>query len=234
MKRMLTNLWLSAACLLLALGSDPGRAQHSGAHSTPSTAPRSLSPAPPMPWSNLRMNPSSSFASEWRRTRKRRCTRSQTQGWWCGSPMRTCATHTPTAARMRRIGARAKSTGSGSSGMRERIFRTSRWNFWRSCRRKAERGWRSSRSWLRRPASEVAQGRLGRSSTPNFGLRFRRCVNDFRDAVAPPRSRAILRNGAPAPASESLSSKGGGPDARSATPPVSLRSLGSPPRARPA
>jgi hypothetical protein len=36
MKRTLTKLWLSAACLLLALGSDPGRAQHSGAHSTPS------------------------------------------------------------------------------------------------------------------------------------------------------------------------------------------------------
>src|SRR5258708_9063170 len=36
MKRTLTKLWLSAACLLLALGSDPGRAQHSGAYSTPS------------------------------------------------------------------------------------------------------------------------------------------------------------------------------------------------------
>jgi len=36
MKRTLTNLWLSAACLLLALGSDPGRVQHSGAESTPS------------------------------------------------------------------------------------------------------------------------------------------------------------------------------------------------------
>jgi hypothetical protein len=35
MKHALTNLWLSAACLLLAFGSDPGRAQHSGAHSTP-------------------------------------------------------------------------------------------------------------------------------------------------------------------------------------------------------
>jgi hypothetical protein len=36
MKRALTNLWLSAACLLLAFGSDPGSAQHSGAYSTPS------------------------------------------------------------------------------------------------------------------------------------------------------------------------------------------------------
>ena len=36
MKRALTLLWLSAACLLLAFGSDPGWAQHSGAHSTPS------------------------------------------------------------------------------------------------------------------------------------------------------------------------------------------------------
>jgi quercetin dioxygenase-like cupin family protein len=36
MKHALTNLWLSAACLLLAFGSDPGSAQHSGAHSTPS------------------------------------------------------------------------------------------------------------------------------------------------------------------------------------------------------
>jgi hypothetical protein len=36
MKRTLIKLWLSAACLFLALESDPGRAQHSGAHSTPS------------------------------------------------------------------------------------------------------------------------------------------------------------------------------------------------------
>ena len=36
MKHALTNLWLSAACVLLAFGSDPGRAQHSGAHSTQS------------------------------------------------------------------------------------------------------------------------------------------------------------------------------------------------------
>ena len=36
MKRALANLWLSAACLFLAFGCDPGRAQHSGTHSTPS------------------------------------------------------------------------------------------------------------------------------------------------------------------------------------------------------
>jgi len=36
MKRALIKLWISAACLLLALGSDSGRAQHSGTHSTPS------------------------------------------------------------------------------------------------------------------------------------------------------------------------------------------------------
>jgi hypothetical protein len=36
MKRALTKLWLSAACLFLAFGSDAGRAQHPGAHSTPS------------------------------------------------------------------------------------------------------------------------------------------------------------------------------------------------------
>ena len=36
MKRALIKLWISAACLLLAPGSDSGRAQHSGAHSTPS------------------------------------------------------------------------------------------------------------------------------------------------------------------------------------------------------
>ena len=35
MKRALANLWLSAACLFLAFGCDPGRAQHSGTHSTP-------------------------------------------------------------------------------------------------------------------------------------------------------------------------------------------------------
>jgi len=36
MKHALIKLWISAACLLLAPGSDSGRAQHSGAHSTPS------------------------------------------------------------------------------------------------------------------------------------------------------------------------------------------------------
>jgi len=36
MKRALIALWLSAACLILGSGSDPGSAQHSGAHSTPS------------------------------------------------------------------------------------------------------------------------------------------------------------------------------------------------------
>jgi hypothetical protein len=36
MKHALMALWISAACLVLGSGSDPCRAQHSGAHSTPS------------------------------------------------------------------------------------------------------------------------------------------------------------------------------------------------------
>ena len=36
MKHALIALWISAACLILGSGSDPGWAQHSGAHSTPS------------------------------------------------------------------------------------------------------------------------------------------------------------------------------------------------------
>jgi quercetin dioxygenase-like cupin family protein len=36
MKRALMALWIFAACLVLGSGSDPCRAQHSGAHSTPS------------------------------------------------------------------------------------------------------------------------------------------------------------------------------------------------------
>ena len=36
MKHALIALWISAACLFLAFGFDPGRAQHSGAQSTPS------------------------------------------------------------------------------------------------------------------------------------------------------------------------------------------------------
>ena len=36
MKHAFTNLWLYAACLVLAFGSAPARAQHSGAHSAPS------------------------------------------------------------------------------------------------------------------------------------------------------------------------------------------------------
>ena len=46
MKRTPTNLWLSAACLFLAFGSDPGSAQHSGAHSTPSHSAASPQPGP--------------------------------------------------------------------------------------------------------------------------------------------------------------------------------------------
>src|SRR5262249_23329016 len=36
MKHTLTKLWLAAACLLPAFGSDPGRPQHPAAQSTPS------------------------------------------------------------------------------------------------------------------------------------------------------------------------------------------------------
>src|SRR5262252_4439332 len=46
MKRTLTNLWLSAACLFLIFGVDPGRAQHSGAHSTPSHGAAVPQPGP--------------------------------------------------------------------------------------------------------------------------------------------------------------------------------------------
>ena len=46
MKRTLIKLWLSAACLFLALGSDPGRAQHSSAHSTPSHGAAMPQPGP--------------------------------------------------------------------------------------------------------------------------------------------------------------------------------------------
>jgi quercetin dioxygenase-like cupin family protein len=42
MKHALMALWISAGCLVLGSGFDPGRAQHSGAHSTPS-------PGAPMP-----------------------------------------------------------------------------------------------------------------------------------------------------------------------------------------
>ena len=46
MNHALTNLWLSAACLLLSFGSDPGSAQHSGAHSTPSHGAANPQPGP--------------------------------------------------------------------------------------------------------------------------------------------------------------------------------------------
>jgi len=46
MKRTLIALWISAACLILGSGSDPGRAQHSGAHSTPSRGAASPQPGP--------------------------------------------------------------------------------------------------------------------------------------------------------------------------------------------
>ena len=46
MKRALIALWLSAACLMLGSGSDPGLAQHSGAHSTPSHGAANPQPGP--------------------------------------------------------------------------------------------------------------------------------------------------------------------------------------------
>ena len=46
MKRALTELWLFAACLFLAFGSDPGRAQHSGAQSAPSHGAAIPQPGP--------------------------------------------------------------------------------------------------------------------------------------------------------------------------------------------
>ena len=46
MKHALTNLWLSAACVLLAFGFDPGSAQHSGAQSTPSHGAAIPQPGP--------------------------------------------------------------------------------------------------------------------------------------------------------------------------------------------
>jgi len=46
MKRGLTNIWLSAACLFLTFGSDPGWAQHPGAHSTPSHGAAAPQPGP--------------------------------------------------------------------------------------------------------------------------------------------------------------------------------------------
>lgn len=46
MKHTLTSLLLSAACLFLTFGSDPGRAQHSGAHSTSSHGAAVPQPGP--------------------------------------------------------------------------------------------------------------------------------------------------------------------------------------------
>jgi hypothetical protein len=46
MKGTLTSLWLSAASLLLAFGSDPCRAQHPGAHSAPSHGAAVPQPGP--------------------------------------------------------------------------------------------------------------------------------------------------------------------------------------------
>ena len=46
MKHALIKLWISAACLLLAFGSHPGWAQHSGAHSAPSHGAAMPQPGP--------------------------------------------------------------------------------------------------------------------------------------------------------------------------------------------
>ena len=46
MKGTLTSLCFSAACLFLIFGVDPGRAQHSGAHSTPSHGAAVPQPGP--------------------------------------------------------------------------------------------------------------------------------------------------------------------------------------------
>ena len=148
MKRALANLWLSAACLFLAFGCDPGRAQHSGTHSTPShgaAIPQAGPANAVVEFENesivvvrIRMAPGE-------KTPMHDITSARLVVWLTNAHLRDT---TPTAARMRRIAARAKSTGSACNGTRERISRMSRWSFWRSCRNE-RRAVISSRSWLR-------------------------------------------------------------------------------------
>src|SRR5262245_29267569 len=123
--------------------------------------PRRRQPVPRMPKLNSKTNPSSLCACAWRPTRRRRCTTSPARDWWCGSPTRICATPTPTAARMRRIGAREQSTGSACNGTRERTSRTNRWNFWQSCQRQAGRRRRNSSSVTIRPGGPATPLGIG-------------------------------------------------------------------------
>jgi hypothetical protein len=139
MKHALTNLWLSAACLLLAFGSDPGRAQHSGAHSTPShgAAMPQLGPANALvEFENESMVVVRVRMAPHEKTPMHDITSARLVVWLTGAHLRD--THPDGSANEthRRAG---KSTGSACNGTLERISRTSRWNFWPSCPRQARR-----------------------------------------------------------------------------------------------
>ncbi len=155
MKHALTKLWLSAACLLLAFGSDPGRAQHSGAQSTPSHGAAMPQPGPAnavVEFENesivvvrIRMEPGE-------KTPMHDIASARLVVWLTDAHLRD--THPDGSANEthRREG---KSTGSACNGMRERICRTSRWNFWRSCPRQAGRPSRRNSSHAANRLSRV-------------------------------------------------------------------------------
>jgi len=111
MKRALTKLWVSAACLLLALGSDPGSAQHSGAHSTPShgaAIPQSGPVNAVVEFENETIVVVRIRMASGEKTPMHDIASARLVVWLTNAHLRDT---TPTAARMRRIAARGKSTG---------------------------------------------------------------------------------------------------------------------------
>src|SRR5262249_28950940 len=179
MKRTLIALWISAACLILGSGSDPGRAQHSGAHSTPSRGAASPQPGPAnavVEFENesivvvrIRMAPGE-------KTPMHDITSARLVVWLTDAHLRD--THSDGSTK-RRIATRGTSTGSACNGTRARISRMRRWNFWRSCPRQVGRP--------PRPNSSRAANRLSRSAS-QLGTRSDAPFAD-KTHVRPPPSR---------------------------------------------
>jgi len=132
------------------------------------TAPRSLRPALPMPWSNLRMSPSSSFASEWRQARRRRCMTSRARDWCLVDRAYLRDTH-PDGAPMNFVGEREISTGFPVQRHAGENLAQSRWNFWH------------------RPRGQEVGGEVVDLAPPTNGslCPLAAIVSDFRGAAVP-------------------------------------------------
>ena len=143
MKCVLARMSILIGCMCLAFASASSWAQHAspGAHPASSASPPAGLADAKVEFENEAIIVMRVRMAPHEKTPMHDIASARLVVWLTDAHLRT---PTPTAARMRRIGARGKSTGSARNDTRERISRTNRWNFWRSCPRHAERLHRDS------------------------------------------------------------------------------------------